>query len=135
MIKARETFSRNDFKPKIFKVRKNSDESDLEVIDEEFGEETKVSVLPIPSDLPKEERALMERAVQELMREASAFIKGRSAKKKINQGYELGANLNADGSIRNQQAFVTSTMQQQSVTIRKYSQKTMASIDFQVMTL
>ena len=63
-----------------------SDESDLEVVDEEFGEETKVSVLPIPSDLPKEERALMERAVQELMREASAFIKGRSAKKKINQG-------------------------------------------------
>ena len=63
-----------------------SDESDLEVVDEEFGEETKVSVLPIPSDLPKEERALMERAVQELMREASEFIKGRSAKKKINQG-------------------------------------------------
>ena len=67
--------------------------------------------LPIPLDMPKDERALTERAVQELMREASAFIKGRSARKKQCEGYELGANLNPDGSIKMKQNFVNSKQQ------------------------
>lgn len=88
-----------------------SGDSDLEIIGEDLGVDAKVGFLPIPSDVPKEERVLTERAVQELMREASAFIKGRSARKKINQGYELGANLNADGSIKQKQTFVSSQQQ------------------------
>lgn len=83
----------------------------MEIIGEDLGVDAKVGFLPIPSDVPKEERVLTERAVQELMREASAFIKGRSARKKINQGYELGANLNADGSIKQKQTFVSSQQQ------------------------
>ena len=53
-----------------------------------------VCPLPLPSDLSKEERELTLKAIQELTREASAFIKGRNAKKKMSSGYELGANLN-----------------------------------------
>ena len=53
-----------------------------------------VCPLPLPSDLSKEDRELTLKAIQELTREASAFIKGRNAKKKMSSGYELGANLN-----------------------------------------
>lgn len=70
-----------------------------------------MTYLPIPPELPKEERVLTERAAQELMREASAFIKGRSARKKVNMGYELGANLNEDLSVKNKQNFVQSQQQ------------------------
>ena len=75
-----------------------------------------VTVLPIPKDLPREERHLLERATQELLREAAAFIKGRNAKKRANFGYELGANLNSDGTHRQGQTFVESNTQLQSVT-------------------
>ena len=75
-----------------------------------------VTVLPIPKDLPREERHLLKRATQELLREAAAFIKGRNAKKRANFGYELGANLNSDGTHRQGQTFVESNTQLQSVT-------------------
>lgn len=48
--------------------------------------------LPLPADMSKEERELTLKAIQELTREASAFVKGRNAKKMM--GYEMGANLN-----------------------------------------
>jgi len=84
----------------------------LEIIGEDLDKDAKVGYLPIPADMPKDERVLTERAAQELMREASAFIKGRSARKKIHQGYELGANLNSDGSHKQKQSFVPSQLQQ-----------------------
>ena len=42
--------------------------------------------------MSKAERELTLKAIQELTREASAFVKGRNAKKMM--GYEMGANLN-----------------------------------------
>ena len=42
--------------------------------------------------MSKEERELTLKAIQELTREASAFVKGRNAKKMM--GYEMGSNLN-----------------------------------------
>ena len=53
--------------------------------------------LPLPADMSKEERELTLKAIQELTREASAFVKGRNAKKMM--GYEMGANLN-NGKFR-----------------------------------
>ena len=51
-----------------------------------------VQPLPLPADMSKAERELTLKAIQELTREASAFVKGRNAKKMM--GYEMGANLN-----------------------------------------
>lgn len=81
----------------------------------DFAADAKVTVLPIPKDMPREERHLLERASQELLREAAAFVKGRNAKKLANYGYELGANLNSDGSHRQGQTFISSNAQLQSV--------------------
>ena len=51
-----------------------------------------VQPLPLPDSMSKAERELTLKAIQELTREASAFVKGRNAKKMM--GYEMGANLN-----------------------------------------
>ncbi|CAG5110710.1 Oidioi.mRNA.OKI2018_I69.chr2.g5085.t1.cds [Oikopleura dioica] len=109
-------------KQKEQRIKKNRRERDSgrdEVVctGQDFAEDARVTVLPIPKDLPREERHLLERATQELLREAAAFIKGRNAKKRANFGYELGANLNADGTHRQGQTFVESNTQLQSVTM------------------
>ena len=57
-----------------------------------------VQPLPLPDSMSKAERELTLKAIQELTREASAFVKGRNAKKMM--GYEMGANLNNGKIIR-----------------------------------
>lgn len=97
--------------------RQRNTENEVVCTGQDFAEDARVTVLPIPKDLPREERHLLERATQELLREAAAFIKGRNAKKRANFGYELGANLNSDGTHRQGQTFVESNTQLQSVTM------------------
>jgi len=97
--------------------QRNTENEDIVCTGQDFAEDARVTVLPIPKDLPREERHLLERATQELLREAAAFIKGRNAKKRANFGYELGANLNSDGTHHQGQTFVESNTQLQSVTM------------------
>jgi len=102
----------------------SSDSDDLEIIGEndkskelqkqreaekQDEEARNVQPLPLPADMSKEERELTLKAIQELTREASAFVKGRNAKKMM--GYEMGSNLNNDGSFKQGQQFVAAANQ------------------------
>lgn len=128
-VKQLNTEAADEEKKSKKKRRKNStssSDSEIEVINEnekakaiqrqleaerQEEEARNVCPLPLPSDISKEERELTLKAIQELTREASAFIKGRNAKKKMSSGYELGANLNQDGTFKQGQAFVASAQQ------------------------
>ena len=71
---------------------KSKQEKALRDAERQEEEARNVAPLPLPDNLSKAEKELTLKAIQELTREASAFIKGRNAKKKM--GYEMGKNLN-----------------------------------------